>query len=125
MRQQYHFRKSEKGLLVWDVLRLIRLAKNLETKLVPLNEIQELEEAFWYDLGDAKPTCRSILEHSKLIDEADLSYPIILCKEGKIMDGMHRVCKALKNEETHIKAVQFENYIEPDFVGIDPKDLRY
>ncbi len=41
------------------------------------------------------------------------------------MDGMHRVCKALKIGKTEIKAVQFENYIEPDFVGIEPKDLKY
>ncbi|KAA3604613.1 MAG: hypothetical protein DWQ06_03990 [Calditrichaeota bacterium] len=125
MRQQYHFRNSEKGLLVWDILKLIDLTEKLETKLIPLSEIKELDEAFWYDLGDSNPTCRNILEHSKLIDEADLSYPIILCNKGKIMDGMHRVCKALKIGKTHIEAIQFENYIEPDFVGIDLKDLKY
>lgn len=125
MRQQYHFRKSEKGLLVWDVLKLIRLTEKLDTKLILLSEIKELDEAFWYDLGDSKPTCRSILEHSKLIDEADLTYPIILCNKGRVMDGMHRICKAVKIGRTHIKAFQFKNYIEPDFVGIDPKNLEY
>ena len=29
------------------------------------------------------------------IEETDLEYPIILAADGRVMDGMHRVCKAL------------------------------
>ncbi|MFC0172103.1 hypothetical protein [Vibrio comitans] len=92
---------------------------------VPLDTIQELDEAFWYDLGGAKPTCRNIAEHAKLIQQTDLKYPIILCHEGRVMDGMHRVCKALMQGATHIMAVQFAKPIPPHFIDVDPETLTY
>lgn len=126
MRQQYHFRRSPQGnLLIWDVLKLIELAKDLEPISVPLESIKELDEAFWYDLGGAKPSCRNVAEHAKLIQQTDLSYPILLCSEGRVMDGMHRVCKALIEGQKHITAVRFASPIEPDFIDIDPDTLPY
>ena len=125
LRQQYHFRNSPQGLLSWDVFRLIRLAQSLPIIEVPLSNISELDEAFWYDLGDAKPTCRNILEHTQLINNADLQYPIILCHEGRVMDGMHRVCKAQMLGLETIKAVRFSSYLEPDHVGIEADELPY
>ncbi|GAM58435.1 hypothetical protein JCM19231_2916 [Vibrio ishigakensis] len=126
MRQQYHFRRSQQGqLLIWDVIKLIELAREFEVMSVPLESIKELDEAFWYDLGGAKPTCRNVAEHAKLIQQTDLSYPILLCSEGRVMDGMHRVCKALINGDSHIKAVRFPNVIEPHFIDVDPDTLPY
>lgn len=123
MRQQYHFRDSSQGLLAWDVLRLVRLVQNIEVYEIALASIEELDEAFWYDLGGAKPTCRNIVEHITLINKADLSYPIILCHEGKVMDGMHRVCKAQLLGLDNIRAVRFSHYIEPDYVGISVDEI--
>lgn len=125
MRQQYHFRQSQQGLLSWDVFRLIRLAQTLPVIDIPLSSIQELDEAFWYDLGGAKPTCRNIVEHASLINQADLSYPIILCYEGRVMDGMHRICKAEMLGLETIKAVRLPDYLEPDYIGVEPDELPY
>ncbi|NOI29248.1 hypothetical protein [Vibrio coralliilyticus] len=125
MRQQYHFRQSEQGLLAWDVLRLIEITKKLPIIDVPISDISELDEEFWYELGGAKPTCRSVLEHAALINYVDLSYPIILCHQGRIMDGMHRVCKALLMGQNSIRAVQLPEYVEPDYIVVDPEDLPY
>ena len=84
MRQQYHFRVSPEGLLSWDVFRLIELSKHLPVIEVPLSDIAELDEEFWYESGGTRPTCRNIAEHANLINQADLSYPIILCNEGDL-----------------------------------------
>lgn len=81
IRPQYHFRSSNKGLLAWNVRRLIELAKSFKIKSIKLETIHEFDTEFWYDLGGARPTCRNILEHTKLINEVNVSYPIILCKE--------------------------------------------
>ena len=70
-------------------------------------------------------TCRQVAEHARLINEADLGYPIILSSDGRIMDGMHRVLKALTHGESHIHAVKFLTDPAPDFVGVDPDDLPY
>lgn len=125
IRPQYHFRDSSRGLLAWNIKTLIQRTGDFKIKNILLSDIKEINECFWYYLGGYKPTCRSITEHAKLIDSVDLKYPIILCREGRVMDGMHRVCKALIKGHETIKAVQFELNVKPDHIGINPKDLPY
>jgi hypothetical protein len=121
MRKQYHFRPSAAGLRAWDIDRLVAVSKCLEGQLVPVASIRELDEPYW-----GQPmTCRNVAEHARLIEEADLGCPIILSSDGRIMDGMHRVLKALMRGERHIRAVRFLTDPEPDFVGVDPADLPY
>jgi hypothetical protein len=60
-----------------------------------------------------------------LIEESDLSFPIILSASGAVMDGMHRVAKAVLLGREEIEAVQFEADPEPDHVGLGPNDLPY
>jgi hypothetical protein len=121
MRKQYHFRPSAAGLRAWDVDRLVALTKHLEPELVPIASIRELDEPYW---GEPM-TCRSVADHARLINEADLGYPVILSSDGRVMDGMHRVLKALIQGESHVRGVRFLTDPEPDFVGVDPGDLPY
>ena len=123
MRKQYYFRTSSRGLLAWDVDRLVQLSTTLPRKQVELSQLRELDEV-WPDNGD-RPTWRAIVEHMKLIDEADLSFPIILSSNGAIMDGRHRVAKALREGRKEITAVQFEHDSDPDHVGLAAEDLPY
>ena len=62
---------------------------------------------------------------SRLIEDADLSFPIILSSTGAVMDGMHRVAKAMLQRRTDIAAVRFDCDPEPDYVGRRPDDLPY
>src|SRR5215213_8602783 len=87
MRKQYHFRQSEDGLTSWDIDRLIAMTKDFPSVQIPLGDIRELEEPFWFALGSV-PTCRAIVEHARLIEAADLRFPIILSSDGRVMDGM-------------------------------------
>ena len=97
MRKQYHFRPGP---------------------------IRELDEAYWFDHGYA-PTCRAVAEHARLINEADLSFPIILSADGRVMDGMHRVAKALIQNVDDLPAKRFARDPAPDHVGVGPDDLPY
>ena len=125
MRKQYNLRPSQDGLKAWDVHRLVELSKNFPIKNILLSEIKEVNEPYWFQDSDQQPTCAAILEHIKLIDAVDLQYPIILCADGRLMNGMHRVMKALQQNQTHIKAVQFEITPDPDFIGIPADKLPY
>ncbi len=125
MRPQYHLRQSAEGLLAWDVFRLIELAEKQPTIELSLDSIAELDETFWYQSNTDKPSCRSVAMHSKYIDEANLKFPIILDPDGRVMDGMHRVCKALNLGLTTILATQLTNLPEPDFVNIPADQLPY
>ena len=123
VRKQYYFRRSERGLLAWDVDRLCDLSRHLPRKNVPLGDIRELDEP--YGGEDAKLTWRQIAEHIQLINDADLSYPIILSADGHVMDGRHRVAKAAASGRDFIEAVQFETDPAPDYVGCSPDELPY
>lgn len=124
MRKQYYFRQSHRGLLAWDIHRLTDLAQKLPRTPIPLSAIRELDEPFWFGLGTI-PTCRAVAEHVRLIQTADLSFPIILSAEGRVMDGMHRVAKTLILGQSTIDAVQFTRDPDPDYVGFDPDRLPY
>lgn len=122
MRKQYYFRQSPAGLLAWDVDRLVLLSREFPVRAVPLAEIRELEELF---LGGHAATWRSFAEHVRLVEEAELRYPIIRAADGAVMDGMHRVTKAFIRGNEAIDAVQFEVDPSPDYVGREPDDLPY
>lgn len=125
MRKQYHFRKIGPDLHIWDIHRLIRLAKPLQTSLVPLDEISEIDENWWYDVPEELPTPRSMAAHMALVGQTDLTYPILLCADGRMMDGMHRVVKALLEQQTHILAVRFPVTPQADYINAPVDDLPY
>jgi hypothetical protein len=123
MRRQYHTRQVGDRNLIWDVHRLVELTKRFPVKEVPLSSIAELNESFWFDRTE--PTCREVALHARLIAETDLAHPIILSAEGRVMDGMHRVCKALLESRPTVSAVQFEQNPEPDYIDADIDTLSY
>jgi hypothetical protein len=88
-----------------------------------LTEIRELDEPMF---GDDEPvTWRALVEHLDLLEAADLAYPIILAADGRVMDGRHRVAKALHEGRSTIDAVQFDEDPPPDYVGKGPDELSY
>lgn len=95
MRQQYHSRMVDGRRYIWDVNWLIEQAQGLPANEIALCDIQELDEDYWYDDDSPPATPRSVAVHAMLIGQSDLDYPIILCSKGRVMDGMHRCCKAL------------------------------
>src|SRR4029450_2969206 len=115
MRKQYFFRPSDRGLLAWDVDDLIRLSAGLPRVRIPLAQLRDLGAGLVEE--EERPTWRSFLEHVRYIDEADLAFPIILSASGEVMDGMHRVAKAMREGRTEIEAVQFVEDPSPDYVG--------
>lgn len=125
IRAQYYFRQSDQGLLAWDIRRLVELARDLPVEQVQLSDIAELDETHWYNLEGDSPTCRSLLKHMRLIDEVDLGYPIILDRQGRVMDGMHRVCRAVREGKVSVAAVRFAVDPSPDFIGCKPDELPY
>ncbi len=125
IRPQYHFRQTSTGLDAWSVERLIQLSEYLPIKEIDPTAIAELRENHWYFHDSSIPSPFNIIEHTRLINECDLSFPVILDSDGRVMDGMHRICKAVLVGEAMIPAKQFENDPEPDFVNCDPDELPY
>ena len=123
MRKQYHFRQVGDDTYIWDVHRLVELSQDFPIRDVLLSDIKELNEAYWFP--NSHPTTQDIIEHIQLIQAADLSYPIILSADGRVMDGMHRIAKAKLQNLFTIKAVNFQLTPEADYINIDENDLDY
>jgi len=122
LRKQYHLKRIDGILHAWDVHRLIELTKESPVEDVAIKDIEELDEPYWFD---NLPTCRDISVHVQLCNEADLSYPIILSSAGRVMDGMHRIVKALLEGRTSVKAVRIVGDPEPDYINVEADKLPY
>ncbi|MBP9540936.1 MAG: hypothetical protein KBE67_08055 [Vitreoscilla sp.] len=123
MRQQYHIRQVGEDTHVWDVNRLLRLHANVPTQAVALSQIAEIQQAYWFP--NTHPSTADIVEHMRLVEAADLAYPILMDAEGKLMDGMHRVAKALLAGHSHIHAQLLPQTPAPDFINVDVDSLPY
>lgn len=124
MRKQYHFWPGEHGFDAWDVDRLVELSAGLPIEQVPLSDIAEIDSVYWFDHG-YEPTVRAIVEHLRLIEAVDSSYPVILGPDGRVMDGMHRIARALLEDRSTIAAVRLPALPDPDFRDCRPDDLPY
>jgi len=80
------------------------LSADLVPEEVPLTAFRELDDVIW----GSPMTVREVLEHTRRILDADLSYPIILASTGWIMDGHHRLAKAHLLGHDTIWAVRFK-----------------
>lgn len=125
MRPQYHIRSGPEGWIAWDVKRLIALADGVPVMEVECDPLVDADPLYWFQGFNGPPSVRTVADHARLMDAADLSYPILLCAEGRVMDGMHRVAKALVEGRNSILAKQFSATPEPDFVGVHPDELPY
>jgi hypothetical protein len=101
--------------LLWYTERLWHLADKLRPFEISLDDIPELDRNCWFD--GREPTLRRVAEHSARIRDADLSKPIILNADGSLMDGGHRLCKALLEGRRTVLAVRFEVMPEPDEIS--------
>jgi hypothetical protein len=80
----------------------IRMAEDLPVRSLPLMD---------FNISSSSPcsnNLRDFVAHMKATLDADLSYPIILNQDGEVIDGKHRLAKALLEKRTHIDVKRFE-----------------
>jgi hypothetical protein len=112
-----HSRSVPGGRAFWWTERLWAAIEGLPVVQVPIAQIAEFDQDCWFD-GRA-PTCREVAEHSRRIERADLTKPVILAADGRLMDGGHRIARAWLNGGRVVQAVRFEVDPEPDWVVLD------
>lgn len=126
MRKQYSFRQANDGTLdAWDIDRLIRLAADLPVETIGVATIAELDEEYWFADSAEAATVRNVIGHLRLTQEVDTTYPIILDVHGRVMDGMHRVARAVLDGRSTILAVRFTTQPEPDYKNCTPSAVPY
>ena len=98
----------------WLTEKLWAAAAGLPVFRIAIADIPEFDQDCWF-LGRV-PSLRQVAAHAARIQSADLSYPIILSADGRLMDGGHRIARAWIEGRTEIDAVRFEVDPEPEFI---------
>ncbi len=124
MRQQYHFRKVGDDTHIWDVNKMIQKLDNRPVEVLPLHAFSDQLNADYWAQGKSM-TCDEVIAHTQLILEADLSFPILLCPEYKVIDGMHRICKAVLEKRKSIDAIVLKTLPPPDYINVSAEALPY
>ena len=88
---------------------------------VPLAEIDwQLDQSVWGTYTPRqvmeKPHTKKYAENRELIRKADLSFPIFMTSQHKIIDGYHRLIKATETKQTTIKAYIFSPTLMRKFI---------
>lgn len=122
MRKQYHFWRADAGYDAWDVNRLIEISRGLPVEMLPVVDIREVDHVYWFNERE-RPTVRSVVEHARRIRDVDTSFPILLGPDGRVMDGMHRIAKAMLEGTEQIAAVTFPVLPPPDYRDCQPEDV--
>ncbi len=102
----YKDQMAKLGKHHFSVARLVELSKNFKVITIPLDHLNVYNK---YE----NLTLREMAMHINAVNNADLAYPIILDEDGEIMDGRHRIIKAMVTGEKSIKAVRFDENPEP------------
>lgn len=96
---------------VWRVNTLIKAANALDAFKFYLSRISPTEPVTWNMCN-----VDEILTHLARIHNAELSIPIILRADGCVMNGWHRIIKAMSEGRKYILAKQFIENPKLDFV---------
>lgn len=97
---------------IWDVPTLIQYCKEEDYKSFKLPLLGIDTSMCVWDVYNI----HKFIEHSKRVDNANLSHPVILNEEGFICDGWHRVVKAIVNGDEYIDAIRIEEMPEASSV---------
>ncbi|MCY3555578.1 MAG: chromosome partitioning protein ParB [Gemmatimonadetes bacterium] len=110
---QTHSTERDGKRYIWYTERLWELAKDLPVYVAEVERFAELDRDCWFGEGRT-PTIREVADHCRRINETDTRYPLIINDNGQLMDGGHRLARALLEGRKTVKAVRFEEMPEPD-----------
>lgn len=106
----------------------------VNTHKVPIQRINieenlwQIEQPVWGDYSPSdvlrNPSKKKYAENIGRIRDADLSYPIFLTGKGQIIDGYHRVLKAIQKGEKTIKAYVFDAALMKKFQIKEPIEIH-
>ncbi len=89
--------------------RLVEISKKYKPFKLPLKHIDT-----WVSTWKLCDTVNDFAWHAKRALRANLKYPVLMDRYGSIMNGWHRIVKALILDKEYVWCVRIEENIEPD-----------
>lgn len=100
----------------WNVARLVKAAEEQGLPVFDY-DLRAFNSAHKYNF-----TWHEFAAHMRKVQDADLCYPIILHPNGTVMDGVHRIVKAIVAGFDTVKVVQFSYSNLPYRDRVRPED---
>lgn len=91
---------------------------------VAVDPVREAGTVCWSGGSAGAPTVRAVVEHARLMVDADLSFPVILGPDGRVMDGKHRIARVLLDGWDQVGAIRFLTLPEPGHRDCQPPICR-
>lgn len=102
----------------WSVEDLWEAAKEYPVELIPVVDlVDKLNGTCWTEGAGEDATPQWVLGHTRRILKADLNCPILIDEKNNILDGVHRLCKAVLDGRDNIAVQRIERLPEPLFEG--------
>ena len=118
-----NLRTYHDGKAIYSVDMMIAYSNTHRHRIdvIPVAQFQkELQRPVWGDWSPQdvldKPTLKRYKEDLQRIKDADLSYPILMTHKGAILDGFHRVAKAVLEGKKTVRAYVFGEQLMKKFV---------
>ena len=102
------------GERAWHIETVWEAARGLPVEQLRIDVIGEIDEDCWFDGRPA--TVRAVVQHARTMYEADLARPVILSSDGQVLDGMHRIARALLDARVAVPAQRLPIDPEPDWL---------
>jgi len=103
------------GKYVWRAEDLWAAAKGLPVVELPVDDFVEQLNGTCWTQGDEEVTPNWVLCHTRRILNAE-DYPIIIDEDGIILDGVHRLCRAVLEGREVIEAQRLKLLPEPIYI---------
>jgi hypothetical protein len=109
-------------LRIWEIDRLLALSENLPVEIVPVAKLPGADEVGWIGRPEhfGRLTLHEVVEHIRRIQWAELARPLLISSEGWLMDGFHRLARALLDDVAELPVKKFEADPEPDRIRTLP-----
>ena len=115
---EYDKQVHKVGNKIWYVSTLVELSKTMPIETRKVEDIRAIKLNLPL-LKNHGVTHVELAYHMKVAMEANMDYPILLGRDGRILDGHHRLIKAIALGVPEIKVVQFKIDPEPDKIVAD------
>jgi hypothetical protein len=113
------------GRCIWYIDTIWALAHGLPEEDLALDQVIGLDEVCWFnETWGRKPTWRAVVDHCRRMVKADMTYPVIIAPDGNILDGKHRISRAMLEGLASVRAVRLPQMPPPDET-LSPDDPRY
>ncbi len=112
---------DEKHIYSVDMMMAYVNLNKVKVEKISIEEnLWQLDQPVWGDYSPrdvlSHPEKKKYADNLQRIRSADLSYPIFVTSKHQIIDGYHRVLKAIHTKEKTIKAYVFDGPLMKKFI---------